>query len=114
LSKNPIPKNILLRLGAEYDGDYPEIFRIIDPQKFVEYSRPIQDRLEKIKKLMKVSTRFKLDMLREILNMDSHTFNYKIIDWAEEFGFTIDGDYLIIKKDMVSDFLDALEKQFVS
>ena len=71
-----------------------------------------KDRLDKIKKLMKVSTRLRLDMMRDVLNIDPHTFNYKIIDWAYKFEFIIDGDYLIVNKDTVSDFIDAMDKQF--
>ncbi|MBA7507507.1 hypothetical protein ES706_06226 [subsurface metagenome] len=71
-----------------------------------------KDSLDKIKKLMKVSTRVRLDMMRDVLNMDPHTFNYKIIDWAYKFEFIIDGDYLIVNKETVSDFIDALDKQF--
>ncbi len=45
--------------------------------------------------------------------MDVDTFNDIIFDWAEKFGFTIDGDYVVINKDSVSDFIDSLDKQFI-
>ena len=53
-------------------------------------------------------------MMRESLNLDKKTFLDKIYDWAEEFGFRIDGDFLKINQDTVSDFIDALDKQFSS
>lgn len=44
--------------------------------------------------------------------MDEKLFNDNIFVWAKQFGFTIDGDYLNIKKENISDFIDELEKQF--
>jgi len=35
-----------------------------------------------------------------------------IFKWAEEFSFTIDGDYLVINKETVSDFIDALDDEY--
>ncbi len=68
--------------------------------------------LEKIKQIMRVSTRISLDRMQEALDIDNKTFNDKIFDWAEEFEFTIDGDYLVINKETVSDFIDSLDRQF--
>ncbi len=68
--------------------------------------------LEKIKKMMSVSTQINLEIMRVALNLDKKEFNNKIFDWASEFGFTIDGDYLFIKKETISDFIDKLDKQF--
>ncbi|NHJ25317.1 MAG: hypothetical protein EAX89_12120, partial [Candidatus Lokiarchaeota archaeon] len=70
--------------------------------------------IEKIRKVMNVSTRVKMDTLKDYLKMDTTTFNQKIFDWAAQFNFTIDGDYLNIRKENVSDFIDELEKQFSS
>jgi hypothetical protein len=68
--------------------------------------------IEKIRKVMKVSTRVKMNLLRNYLKMNEDLFNEKIFDWAEQFGFTIDGDYLNIGKANVSEFIDELENQF--
>ena len=73
----------------------------------------MQETIQKIKKMLKVSTRIRLDMMKETLRMDEYTFNDIIFDWAEKFGFTIDGDYVVINKDSVSDFIDSLDKQFI-
>lgn len=72
-----------------------------------------REMLEKIKEIMKVSTRIKLSMLRNILDTDKKTVDNKVFEWAKNYGFTIDGDYLIINRDTVSDFIDALDKEFV-
>ncbi len=68
--------------------------------------------LEKVRKALNVSARIKLDMMREFLEMDEMTFNKKIFDWASEFEFQIDGEYLIVNKEKISDFIDKLDKQF--
>lgn len=70
--------------------------------------------LEKLKKILKVSVRIKMEQMRNILEMDQKTFDKKIIDWADEFGFTIDGDYISISKESVDDFINALDAQFKS
>ena len=64
--------------------------------------------------MMEVSTRINLDRMQNVLNMDKKTFDNKIFEWARDFNFTIDGDNLIINKETVSDFIDALDKQFAS
>ncbi len=71
-----------------------------------------KDILEKLRKMMNVTTRIKLEMMRTYLEMDEDIFNKRIFDWAPEFGFTIDGEFLIIKQEAVSDFIDELDKQF--
>ncbi len=69
--------------------------------------------IEKIKKTIKVSDRLRMSMMRKALNLDESLFLDKIFDWADSFGFRIDGDYLIIKQDTVSDFIEALDKEFL-
>lgn len=70
--------------------------------------------IEKIKTMLEVSTRISLNRMQIALKMDDLSFNNKIFDWAKKFGFTIDGDYLIINKDTVSEFIEMLDKQFVT
>ena len=50
--------------------------------------------------------------MRDILQMEPHEFNQKIIDWAIEFGFTIEGDYLVTNNADVDAFVHALDDQF--
>lgn len=65
-----------------------------------------------LRNMMEVSTKIKLDRMQSALKMEDHIFNEKIFNWARDFGFTIDGDYLIVNKNTVNDFMDALDKQF--
>ena len=55
--------------------------------------------------MMSVSTSIRLDMMREILGMKSLEFSRNLIDWAVDFGFIIDGDYIRIAEIMLKYFL---------
>ena len=71
-----------------------------------------RERREKIERIMRVSSRIRLDTMRDVLNLEPKIFHERLIGWAEKFGFEIDGDYLNINKDKVSDFIEKLDKQF--
>ena len=68
--------------------------------------------LENLKKILSVSDKIAIRQMRNILEMDEKTFDKKIIDWAVEFGFRIDGDYININRGTINDFIDHLDKQF--
>lgn len=53
-------------------------------------------------------------MMKKALKIDDDAFIDKIFDWEEVFGFIIDGDFLKINQNTVSDFNDALDKQVSS
>ncbi len=72
----------------------------------------INERTKKIEIMMRVSNRIRLDMMRTALNMEKKEFNEKIFEWAEEFGFIIDEDILIVDKDQVSDYINKLDIMF--
>ena len=73
--------------------------------------RAEKDALEKIKQMVKVSDRIKLDMMRSALKLDEVLFNEKIFEWADKFDFRIDADILIINQEKLSEFMDALEEE---
>lgn len=89
-------------------------------QKFVEYckrkkaksDREDKEKIKKIEKILLESGSMSLDSLRDTLKMDAHTFSNKILEWAVEYGFEIDGDYLLTNKNTVLDFIDELDKYF--
>jgi len=91
-------------------------------QKFVKYcqrkkaklDREDKEKIKKIEKILIEADSIQLDTLRNSLKMDVHNFNNKILDWSIEFGFEIDGDYLITNKNTVSAFIDELDKYFTS
>ena len=67
---------------------------------------------DQLRKIMKVSTRIRQDQLRKLLKMEEDTFNERIIEWAEEFGFKIDGDYVAFGGGDVDAFIQSLDQQF--
>jgi histone H3/H4 len=67
--------------------------------------------LERLKKILKVSSRIKLDMLRSYLRMEEEPFIEHLVDWATEFGFRIDGDYVDIGKSDVDKFVASIGKK---
>ncbi len=67
---------------------------------------------EKLVKAFKVSTRIKIEMLRTYVRMEESEFTDKLFDWAEEFGFKIDGDSIAIENADVSGFVASLDKYF--
>ncbi|MFX1497036.1 MAG: hypothetical protein ACFFBH_05895 [Promethearchaeota archaeon] len=66
-------------------------------------------RTEKIKSMIKVSNRIKLDMMRNALEMDEKSFADKIFKWAKKFNFVIDGEYLIVTHENINEFLLSLK-----
>ena len=67
-----------------------------------------KERIERVKSMMEVSNRLRLDMMRIALDMDEKAFTEKVFQWAKQFKFLIDGDYLIVNQDTVEDFLNDL------
>ncbi len=75
----------------------------------LEFKKSEKEKFKKLKTMLKVSNRLKLKMIRTTLELEKHSFNDKIFEWAKKFEFTIDGDYMIINKQTISDFLNHLE-----
>jgi len=65
-------------------------------------------RIEKIKSMIRVSNRIKLEMMRVALEMDEKNFADKVFEWAKKFDFVIDGKYLIVNDEKVNDFILSL------
>ncbi len=97
-------------------------FKIIDQAKVYKTSEQTRlqkeefEKINRIKSMMLVSNKLRLDMIRTTLDMDEKLFTEKVFQWAKEFNFLIDGDYLIINQDTTADFLDDLytEKNILS
>ncbi|MFX0070204.1 MAG: hypothetical protein ACFFAO_03850 [Candidatus Hermodarchaeota archaeon] len=82
-------------------------------RKKIEMLESNIDPMEQIKKILNVSNRIKLDLVRRALFMDQQSFDNKILDWANQFNFKIDGDYLVTNVETVDDFINMLDEQFV-
>jgi len=68
--------------------------------------------VEKLKTIMGVSTRIEMKMLRRVLGMSRREFEEKIFQWAVDYGFVVDGDYINIEHADVNRFLHSLDSQF--
>ncbi len=72
-------------------------------------SEPIkQKRKERVKDLVKETNKVELKIMRKVLRIDKKNFSREISDWAKDYGYTIDEDYLIISPDDVSTFITLL------
>ncbi len=49
---------------------------------------------------------------QRVLGLDADTFSNKIFDWAAEFGFKIDGDFVVIEGGDVTGFISKLDAEF--
>ena len=67
-----------------------------------------KEKIDRIKSMMEVSHKLRLDMVRTALEMDDKLFTEKVFQWAKQFNFLIDGDYLVINQETASDFLNDL------
>ncbi|MHA2287381.1 MAG: hypothetical protein ACXABG_01215, partial [Promethearchaeota archaeon] len=67
-----------------------------------------KEKIARIKSMMEVSSKIRLEMLQTALEMDEKLFTEKVFQWAKQFNFLIDGDYLVINQDTASDFLNDL------
>ena len=54
---------------------------------------------EKFKKLLRVSARIKISSIANYLRLDESSIWEYLVDWAEEFGFIINGDEIVLKKE---------------
>lgn len=66
----------------------------------------------KLEKIMRVSEKIDLEIMRNILEMDQKDFQEKIIDISQKNGMRIEGSNLIIDKERLDDFLNSLEQKF--
>ncbi len=68
--------------------------------------------LEKVKELLDVSKRINLNRMQDALGLEKTIFNKKVFEWAKDFGFTIDGDYLIVNDNSLTELTNILELKF--
>ena len=64
-----------------------------------------ENTIKKLKKLVKVSEELTFSQMAEFLGIDEKSLNEHIVDWADEFGFTLNKD--VVK--FGSCYKDALE-----
>lgn len=67
---------------------------------------------QKLEKMLKLSDKLRLDVMRDVLDLDQKLFNNLIFDWAADYGFRISGDYIIIENADIDGFISSLDEQF--
>ncbi len=70
--------------------------------------------IDKLARIMRVSSRVRVDMLQGALKMPASDFNEKIFEWAEEFKFRIDGDYVDFAGGNIGGFIAELDAAFAN
>ena len=68
--------------------------------------------IEKLKKLVKVSKKLKIAQMANLLGIEEQELNNRLVDWAEQFGFTIDDDVVEFSGGSKDDFLTELDKMY--
>ncbi len=72
------------------------------------------EKVNKLKKLIKVSKRLKIAKIAEILGMDESKLFDRVIDWADEFEFQIDEDVIEFEGGKKKDFIKKLDEKLAS
>ena len=68
--------------------------------------------LEKLKKLVKVSTKLKISQITQILKMSESDLYDHIVDWASDYGFTLDENVVMFSSGRKDDFIASLDNAF--
>ncbi len=68
--------------------------------------------ISRLRKILSVSSKIRIDMLRNAMGLNKQTFDRLIFDWAYSFGFKIDGDYVIVDNADVNGFLGEIDRLF--
>jgi hypothetical protein len=76
--------------------------------EIVKQKKLEKKRVDQIKEMLDVSSRIRLDLMRDALDMDEKNFSIKIFEWAHQFNCIVDGDFLVVNPENVTDFLDNL------
>ncbi|MBY9014182.1 MAG: hypothetical protein KGD68_00680 [Candidatus Lokiarchaeota archaeon] len=103
-----------LKIYAKDKSKTEKLYELLNQAKIYKSSEQIhlekeeQEKIERIKSMMEVSNRLRLDMIRVALDMDEKLFTQKVFQWAKEFNFLIDGDYLIINQVTAKEFIEDL------
>ncbi len=71
-------------------------------------------RLEKLKKLVRVSESLEVPQMAKILSLTEDDLYARIVDWADQFGFTLDKDTVEFGAGHKDDFIASLDKEFAS
>jgi len=72
----------------------------------------IKERTEKLRKLLRVSKRVRQSQLAEYLGLSSDELFDNLVEWADKFGFKIDGDFIVVENSDIEGFVSSLDTYF--
>jgi len=75
-------------------------------------SKRIKIQREKFQKLMDVSNKIRIDMLRNVLKLSKKEINERIQRWQSEFGIVTEDEFIIFNKDEMPAILDLLDESY--
>jgi hypothetical protein len=93
------------------------LFELINQAKMYKTSEQLRlqkeekEKIDRIKSMVLVSNKLRLDMMRMALEMDERLFTEKVFQWAKQFNFIIEGDYLLVNQDTTTHFLNELSTE---
>lgn len=68
--------------------------------------------IQKIKSMLEVSNKLKIDTMRIALDIDEKKFYKQVFLWAKKFNFLIDGDEIVVDNEAIPRFTKSLESGF--
>jgi hypothetical protein len=71
-----------------------------------------QDRMLKLRSLIETSKTVDISRLAGILELDDVSVKNEVPEWVRQFGFKTKADKIIFNDGKITDFIDALDKQF--
>ncbi|MFX1325994.1 MAG: tetratricopeptide repeat protein [Promethearchaeota archaeon] len=75
----------------------------------IEKLQQNQSKIKKLKSLLEISKRIKIEIIQSILDLDEDDLFTLLIEWGKKYKFEIDGDYLNINKKTLPELFKNLE-----
>jgi exosortase/archaeosortase family protein len=78
-------------------------------------SEPIKhNRKERVREIVRKTSKVEIGVMRKILRLEKKTFSKDIVSWSKEYGYKIEGDFVVIPDEKISSFINLLmqEKPF--
>ncbi len=85
-----------------------KIERAIETKSLPPSPKMDTEKVKQLKSLIRISRRINIDDIQDILELNRNILLPMIIDWAEDYGFELDGDYLVLNKESVPEFITDL------
>ena len=68
-------------------------------------------RKEKIRDAVSQTNKFESKLIGKVLRMDKKTRDAQISEWSTDFGYKIEGDYIVVSNEQISEFIELLMKE---